>query len=101
MVMACYPLFLPLLRTSVPSQPSYGSCSPTHGKVNKLPSVSQLMNPQQRNTLTPSSMSGGLTDSKCSLLLLFPFLSLSDRAPSPAPNPTPTPVAPSLQGFLS
>lgn len=54
-------------RTSVPSQPSYGSCSPTHGKVNKLPSVSQLMNPQQRNTLTPSSMSGGLTDSKCTL----------------------------------
>ncbi|XP_076582734.1 tumor protein 63 isoform X8 [Chaetodon auriga] len=49
-------------QTSVPSQPSYGSCSPTHGKVNKLPSVSQLMNPQQRNTLTPSSMSGGLTD---------------------------------------
>ncbi|XP_019130909.1 tumor protein 63 isoform X2 [Larimichthys crocea] len=49
-------------QTSMPSQPSYGSCSPTHGKVNKLPSVSQLMNPQQRNTLTPSSMSGGLTD---------------------------------------
>ncbi|XP_034556813.1 tumor protein 63 isoform X2 [Notolabrus celidotus] len=49
-------------QTSMPSQPSYGSMSPTHGKVNKLPSVSQLMNPQQRNTLTPSGMSGGLTD---------------------------------------
>ncbi|XP_015236463.1 PREDICTED: tumor protein 63 isoform X6 [Cyprinodon variegatus] len=47
---------------SMQSQPSFGSTSPTHGKVNKLPSVSQLINPQQRNTLTPSSMSGGLTD---------------------------------------
>uniref|UniRef100_A0A8C6MB89 Cellular tumor antigen p53 n=1 Tax=Nothobranchius furzeri TaxID=105023 RepID=A0A8C6MB89_NOTFU len=46
---------------SMPPQPSFGSSSPTHGKVNKLPSVSQLINPQ-RNTLTPSSMSGGLTD---------------------------------------
>ncbi|XP_041862800.1 tumor protein 63 isoform X2 [Melanotaenia boesemani] len=49
-------------QTSMPSQPSFGSSSPTHGKVNKLPSVSQLINPQQRNTLTPSSMPGGLTD---------------------------------------
>ncbi|KAM9762550.1 tumor protein 63 isoform 3-T3 [Menidia menidia] len=49
-------------QTSMPSQQSYGSSSPTHGKVNKLPSVSQLINPQQRNTLTPSGMSGGLTD---------------------------------------
>ncbi|XP_043984765.1 tumor protein 63 isoform X7 [Gambusia affinis] len=44
------------------SPTAYGSSSPTHGKVNKLPSVSQLINPQQRNTLTPSSMTGGLTD---------------------------------------
>ncbi|XP_060933961.1 tumor protein 63 isoform X3 [Limanda limanda] len=51
-------------QNSMQSQSSYGSGSPTHGKVNKLPSVSQLINPQQRNTLTPSSMSGGLTDSK-------------------------------------
>uniref|UniRef100_A0A8C5GEF4 Cellular tumor antigen p53 n=1 Tax=Gouania willdenowi TaxID=441366 RepID=A0A8C5GEF4_GOUWI len=51
-------------QTSMPCQPSFGSSSPTHGKINKLPSVSQLINPQQRNTLTPSSMSGGLTDSK-------------------------------------
>uniref|UniRef100_A0A3Q4H8P1 Cellular tumor antigen p53 n=2 Tax=Neolamprologus brichardi TaxID=32507 RepID=A0A3Q4H8P1_NEOBR len=49
-------------QTSMSSQPSFGSTSPTPGKVNKLPSVSQLINPQQRNTLTPSSMSGGLTD---------------------------------------
>ncbi|XP_034036550.1 tumor protein 63 isoform X3 [Thalassophryne amazonica] len=49
-------------QTPMQSQPSFGSSSPTHGKVNKLPSVSQLINPQQRNTLTPSSMSGGLTD---------------------------------------
>ncbi|XP_063322133.1 tumor protein 63 isoform X2 [Pelmatolapia mariae] len=48
-------------QTSMSSQPSFGSTSPTPGKVNKLPSVSQLINPQQRNTLTPS-MSGGLTD---------------------------------------
>uniref|UniRef100_A0A8C6MC27 Cellular tumor antigen p53 n=1 Tax=Nothobranchius furzeri TaxID=105023 RepID=A0A8C6MC27_NOTFU len=56
---------------SMPPQPSFGSSSPTHGKVNKLPSVSQLINPQ-RNTLTPSSMSGGLTDSK---LTVAPFVS--------------------------
>lgn len=87
----------------MPSQPSYGSCSPTHGKVNKLPSVSQLMNPQQRNTLTPSSMSGGLTDSKC--VRLFLFLSVSGRVPPPSSSsslspPNPPPVAPSLLGSL-
>ncbi|XP_055077466.1 tumor protein 63 isoform X6 [Periophthalmus magnuspinnatus] len=49
-------------QSPMPPQPTYGSSSPTHGKVNKLPSVSQLINPQQRNNLTPSSMSGGLTD---------------------------------------
>uniref|UniRef100_A0A672MCS9 Tumor protein 63 (p63) n=1 Tax=Sinocyclocheilus grahami TaxID=75366 RepID=A0A672MCS9_SINGR len=49
------------LRSSLPPQSAFGSSSPTLCK-NKLPSVSQLMNPQQRNTLTPSSMSGGLTD---------------------------------------
>ncbi|KAM6962829.1 tumor protein 63-like isoform 2-T2 [Aplochiton taeniatus] len=54
------PLLCP--RSSVVPQPSYGSSSPTHGKVNKLPSVSQLINPQQRNSLTPSSMAQGLTD---------------------------------------
>ncbi|KAG9341598.1 hypothetical protein JZ751_019113 [Albula glossodonta] len=49
-------------QSPMPSQPTFGSSSPPHGKVNKLPSVSQLINPQQRNSLTPSSMSGGLTD---------------------------------------
>uniref|UniRef100_A0A8C9RN36 Cellular tumor antigen p53 n=2 Tax=Scleropages formosus TaxID=113540 RepID=A0A8C9RN36_SCLFO len=47
---------------SMPSQPAFGSSSPPHGKVNKLPSVSHLMNPQQRNSLTPSGMAGGLAD---------------------------------------
>uniref|UniRef100_A0A673IUW2 Tumor protein 63 (p63) n=1 Tax=Sinocyclocheilus rhinocerous TaxID=307959 RepID=A0A673IUW2_9TELE len=50
-------------QNSLPPQPAFGSSSPTLGK-NKLPSVSHLINPQQRNTLTPSSMTGGLTDSK-------------------------------------
>uniref|UniRef100_A0A673IUZ5 Tumor protein 63 (p63) n=1 Tax=Sinocyclocheilus rhinocerous TaxID=307959 RepID=A0A673IUZ5_9TELE len=48
-------------QNSLPPQPAFGSSSPTLGK-NKLPSVSHLINPQQRNTLTPSSMTGGLTD---------------------------------------
>ncbi|XP_042614197.1 LOW QUALITY PROTEIN: tumor protein 63 [Cyprinus carpio] len=48
-------------QNSLPPQPAFGSSSPTLCK-NKLPSVSQLINPQQRNTLTPSSMAGGLTD---------------------------------------
>ncbi|XP_059923076.1 tumor protein 63 isoform X2 [Gadus macrocephalus] len=47
---------------SMTPQQSYGSQSPPHGKVNKLPSVSQLINPQQRNTITPSGMGSGLTD---------------------------------------
>ncbi|ETE57813.1 Tumor protein 63, partial [Ophiophagus hannah] len=51
----------PLLfsRNSLQAQPSYGSSSPPLGKIsgmNKLPSVSQLINPQQRNTLTPTSI---------------------------------------------
>lgn len=85
---ACNLPSLSRLRTSVPPQPSYGSCSPTHGKVNKLPSVSQLMNPQQRNTLTPSSMSGGLTDSKCTPLC---FSSCLSQAASPNPPQSPRP----------
>lgn len=67
----------------MPSQPSYGSCSPTHGKVNKLPSVSQLMNPQQRNTLTPSSMTGGLTDSKLASFAFFSSSWESGAVPPP------------------
>ncbi|CAB1323724.1 unnamed protein product [Coregonus sp. 'balchen'] len=59
-------------RSSMVPPAQYGSSSPPHphGKVNKLPSVSQLINPQQRNTLTPSSMAQGLTDSE----LLYPFV---------------------------
>ncbi|KAM9482116.1 tumor protein 63 isoform 1-T1 [Clarias gariepinus] len=49
-------------QSPLPPQSPFGSTSPPHSKVNKLPSVSQLINPQQRNTLTPSSMAGGLTD---------------------------------------
>ncbi|XP_043097085.1 tumor protein 63 isoform X5 [Puntigrus tetrazona] len=63
-------------QSSLPPQPSFGSSSPTLGK-NKLPSVSQLINPQQRNTLTPSSMAGGLTDS------------LLQSQPFPLPSVTP------------
>uniref|UniRef100_A0AAY4CVL0 Cellular tumor antigen p53 n=1 Tax=Denticeps clupeoides TaxID=299321 RepID=A0AAY4CVL0_9TELE len=51
-------------QSPIPSQPTYGSSSPPQSK-NKLPSVSQLINPQQRNTLTPVSVPAGLTDSKC------------------------------------
>ncbi|XP_028587667.1 tumor protein 63 isoform X3 [Podarcis muralis] len=46
-------------QNSIQSQSSYGSTSPPLGKMNsmnKLPSVSQLINPQQRNALTPTSM---------------------------------------------
>ncbi|XP_023658507.1 tumor protein 63-like isoform X5 [Paramormyrops kingsleyae] len=49
-------------QNSIQSQPPFGSSSPPHGKVNKLPSVSQIINTQQRNSLTPASMSGGLSD---------------------------------------
>ncbi|XP_056315882.1 tumor protein 63 isoform X2 [Danio aesculapii] len=63
-------------QSSLPPQPAFGSSSPTLGK-NKLPSVSQLINPQQRNTLTPSGMPGGLTDS------------LLQSQPFPLPSVTP------------
>uniref|UniRef100_A0A8C5SHV8 Cellular tumor antigen p53 n=1 Tax=Laticauda laticaudata TaxID=8630 RepID=A0A8C5SHV8_LATLA len=46
-------------QNSLQAQPSYGTSSPPLGKIssmNKLPSVSQLINPQQRNTLTPTSI---------------------------------------------
>ncbi|XP_048844462.1 tumor protein 63-like isoform X2 [Brienomyrus brachyistius] len=49
-------------QNSMPPQPTFPSNSPPHGKVNKLPSVSQLINHQPRGSLTPSSMPGGLTD---------------------------------------
>uniref|UniRef100_A0A8C8SLL7 Tumor protein 63 (p63) n=1 Tax=Pelusios castaneus TaxID=367368 RepID=A0A8C8SLL7_9SAUR len=50
-------------QTSMQSQPSYGSSSPPLSKMNsmnKLPSVSQLMNPQQRNALTPTAIPDGM-----------------------------------------
>ncbi|KAM4041251.1 tumor protein 63 isoform 3-T3 [Anomaloglossus baeobatrachus] len=50
-------------RSSLQGQPSFGSASPPLSKMNsmnKLPSVSQLMNPQQRNSLTPNAMSDAM-----------------------------------------
>ncbi|XP_018121106.1 tumor protein 63 isoform X2 [Xenopus laevis] len=50
-------------QASLQGQSSFGSASPPLGKMNsmnKLPSVSQLMNPQQRNSLTPNAMSDGM-----------------------------------------
>ncbi|KAJ6655523.1 hypothetical protein lerEdw1_005101 [Lerista edwardsae] len=47
------------IRNSIQSQSSYGSSSPPLTKMNsmnKLPSVSQLINPQQRNALTPTTL---------------------------------------------
>ncbi|XP_074524072.1 tumor protein 63 [Halichoeres trimaculatus] len=101
-------------QTSMPSQPSYGSSSPTHGKVNKLPSVSQLMNPQQRNTLTPSSMSGGLTDMtpmmgthipmNADMSSLSPTHALQQQLPlvpsSHCTPPPPYPMDSSISSFL-
>lgn len=68
-------------RTSIQSQSSYGSNSPPLSKMNsmnKLPSVSQLINPQQRNALTPTTIPDGMgTNSKRPFLL---FLLLSARS---------------------
>lgn len=50
-------------RTSMQSQSSYGNSSPPLNKMNsmnKLPSVSQLINPQQRNALTPTTIPDGM-----------------------------------------
>ncbi|CAM2119244.1 unnamed protein product [Caretta caretta] len=50
-------------QTSMQSQSSYGSNSPPLSKMNsmnKLPSVSQLINPQQRNALTPTAIPDGM-----------------------------------------
>uniref|UniRef100_H3B2L6 Cellular tumor antigen p53 n=1 Tax=Latimeria chalumnae TaxID=7897 RepID=H3B2L6_LATCH len=49
---------------SMQSQPSYGSASPPLNKManmNKLPSVSQLINPQHRNALTPNTIQEGMS----------------------------------------
>ncbi|XP_058494039.1 tumor protein 63 isoform X2 [Solea solea] len=101
-------------QNSMQSQPSYGSSSPTHGKVNKLPSVSQLINPQQRNTLTPSSMSGGLTDMStmmgtpvhmnADMSSLSPTHALQQQLPlvpsSHCTPPPPYPMDSSISSFL-
>ncbi|XP_030891410.1 tumor protein 63 [Leptonychotes weddellii] len=50
-------------RTSMQSQSTYGNSSPPLNKINsmnKLPSVSQLINPQQRNALTPTTIPDGM-----------------------------------------
>ncbi|KAM4693808.1 tumor protein 63 isoform 1-T1 [Discoglossus pictus] len=50
-------------RSSLQGQPSFGSNSPPLSKMNsmnKLPSVSQLMNPQHRNSLTPNTMADSM-----------------------------------------
>ncbi|XP_030071451.1 tumor protein 63 isoform X4 [Microcaecilia unicolor] len=50
-------------RSSLQAQSSFGSNSPPLSKmngINKLPSVSQLMNPQQRNALTPTVIPDGM-----------------------------------------
>uniref|UniRef100_A0A8C4HK47 Cellular tumor antigen p53 n=1 Tax=Dicentrarchus labrax TaxID=13489 RepID=A0A8C4HK47_DICLA len=99
-------------QTSMPSQPSYGSCSPTHGKVNKLPSVSQLMNPQQRNTLTPSTpfvsavspMMGTHIPMNADMSSLSPTHALQPQLPmvpsSHCTPPPPYPMDSSISSFL-
>ncbi|XP_069068892.1 tumor protein 63 isoform X1 [Pleurodeles waltl] len=50
-------------RSSMQAQQSYGSTSPPLSKMNnmnKLPSVSQLMNPQQRSAMTPGPLPDGM-----------------------------------------
>uniref|UniRef100_A0A8C5CZE9 Cellular tumor antigen p53 n=1 Tax=Gadus morhua TaxID=8049 RepID=A0A8C5CZE9_GADMO len=83
---------------SMTPQQSYGSQSPPHGKVNKLPSVSQLINPQQRSTITPSGMGSGLTDSKYYTTRLSSTPPVSPPTP-PVPPPTP-PVSHLHRPFL-
>ncbi|GAA6102558.1 tumor protein 63 isoform X1 [Tachysurus ichikawai] len=106
---------LPLCsRSPLPPQPTFGSASPPHSKVNKLPSVSQLINPQQRNTLTPSSMTGGLTDMSpmmsahipmnTDMSSLSPTHALQPQLPmvpsSHCTPPPPYPVDSSISNFL-
>ncbi|XP_067085654.1 tumor protein 63 isoform X1 [Osmerus mordax] len=107
-----YPLSCP--RTAMASQASFGSSSPPHSKVNKLPSVSQLINPQQRNTLTPSGMVGGLTDMtpmmgahipmNADMSGLSPTHSLQSQLPmvpsSHCTPPPPYPMDSSISSFL-
>uniref|UniRef100_A0A8D3DEJ9 Cellular tumor antigen p53 n=1 Tax=Scophthalmus maximus TaxID=52904 RepID=A0A8D3DEJ9_SCOMX len=100
-------------QTSMQSQPSFGSSSPTHGKVNKLPSVSQLINPQQRNTLTPSTapfvsavtpMMGTHIPMNADMSSLSPTHALQQQLPlvpsSHCTPPPPYPMDSSISSFL-
>ncbi|XP_046708468.1 tumor protein 63 isoform X1 [Silurus meridionalis] len=101
-------------QSPLPPQSPFGSTSPPHSKVNKLPSVSQLINPQQRNTLTPSSMAGGLTDMtpmmsahipmNTDMSSLSPTHALQPQLPmvpsSHCTPPPPYPVDSSISSFL-
>uniref|UniRef100_A0A7N6A616 Cellular tumor antigen p53 n=1 Tax=Anabas testudineus TaxID=64144 RepID=A0A7N6A616_ANATE len=99
-------------QTSMPPQPSFGSSSPTHGKVNKLPSVSQLINPQQRNTLTPSTpfvfavtpMMGTHIPMNADMSSLSPTHALQPQLPlvpsSHCTPPPPYPMDSSISSFL-
>ncbi|XP_076134122.1 tumor protein 63-like isoform X1 [Alosa pseudoharengus] len=94
----CAPPPLPPLcpRSAIPTQPTFGSSSPPHGKVNKLPSVSQLINPQQRNSLTPSSMAAGLTDMTPMMSAHIPGMNTDMSALSPTHSLQPQlPMVPS------
>uniref|UniRef100_A0A8C5N3P9 Cellular tumor antigen p53 n=1 Tax=Gouania willdenowi TaxID=441366 RepID=A0A8C5N3P9_GOUWI len=100
-------------QTSMPCQPSFGSSSPTHGKINKLPSVSQLINPQQRNTLTPSTalfvsavtpMMGSHIPMNSDMSSLSPTHALQPQLPlipsSHCTPPPPYPMDSSISSFL-
>uniref|UniRef100_A0A3B3SVX9 Tumor protein 63 (p63) n=1 Tax=Paramormyrops kingsleyae TaxID=1676925 RepID=A0A3B3SVX9_9TELE len=99
-------------KNSIQSQPPFGSSSPPHGKVNKLPSVSQIINTQQRNSLTPASMSGGLMAPMMSthipmgtdMTTLSPTHTLQSQLPMvPASHCTPPPPYPmdcTISSFL-
>uniref|UniRef100_A0AAY4CSW3 Tumor protein 63 (p63) n=1 Tax=Denticeps clupeoides TaxID=299321 RepID=A0AAY4CSW3_9TELE len=93
-------------QSPIPSQPTYGSSSPPQSK-NKLPSVSQLINPQQRNTLTPVMtplMSAHLTGMNTDMSPLSPSHALQSQLPMVASShctpPPPYPVDSSISSFL-
>uniref|UniRef100_A0A9J7YRG7 Tumor protein 63 (p63) n=1 Tax=Cyprinus carpio carpio TaxID=630221 RepID=A0A9J7YRG7_CYPCA len=93
-------------QNSLPPQPAFGSSSPTLCK-NKLPSVSQLINPQQRNTLTPSMtppMMGGPVHMNTDMNALSPTNPLQPQLQMvPSSHCTPPPPYPmdnSISSFL-
>uniref|UniRef100_A0A3B3VC80 Cellular tumor antigen p53 n=2 Tax=Poecilia TaxID=8080 RepID=A0A3B3VC80_9TELE len=99
-------------QTTMQSPTTYGSSSPTHGKVNKLPSVSQLINPQQRNTLTPSTpfvsavtpIMGSHIPMSADMSSLSPTHALQQQLPlvpsSHCTPPPPYPMDSSISSFL-